>query len=94
MDVVYKPEKENVVADWLSRALMINTILKGTGETSEDVRQFLPEWMPEGDGKHSAPGSEGEQLPGEEKLLGGEISRNEGKRRHYQRQAQPNHLKK
>lgn len=51
MDVVYKPGKENVVADWLSRALVVNAVENEAGEPSGDVRQFLQEWTPDREGE-------------------------------------------
>lgn len=42
------------MADWLSRAVMVNAIEEGSPETSGDVRQFLRRWTPEGEGVQGA----------------------------------------
>lgn len=55
MEVRYKPGKENVVADWLSQSFMVNTIAEDREGTSGDVRPFLREWTPEGEGEQGAP---------------------------------------
>lgn len=52
MDIVYKPGKENVVADWLSRALIVNAIEEDRGESSRGPQQFMNEWTPEEEGEH------------------------------------------
>lgn len=57
MDIVYKPGKENIVADWLSRAVIINAVEEDrgnpSGEPSSDIRQFIQEWTPEREGEGS-----------------------------------------
>lgn len=45
MDIVYKPGKENVIADWVSRAITMNAVQEDR-EPSRDVRQFLRKWIP------------------------------------------------
>ncbi|XP_066902796.1 uncharacterized protein [Halyomorpha halys] len=42
MEITYKPGKENVVADWLSRAITVYAVEEEAGEPSG---QFLREWI-------------------------------------------------
>ncbi|WP_406707038.1 Ty3/Gypsy family RNase HI domain-containing protein [Sodalis sp.] len=46
MEIQYRPGWNNVVADWLTRALMMNAINEDAGP-SNDLRQFLRDWTPE-----------------------------------------------
>lgn len=51
MEIIYKPGRENIVANWLSRVLVINAIEDERGEISGDVHQFLKEWTGKREGK-------------------------------------------
>lgn len=75
MEVTYKPGRENVVADWLSRALQVNAIDEDRGEHSRDLRQFISEWTPEGEGEQVPEGQEAEQGTSESDSTGEERPR-------------------
>lgn len=66
LEISYKPGKDNVVADWLSRAIQINAI-EEEGEGSGDVRRFLRDWTPEGEGNRETEGSPVEESSDEER---------------------------
>lgn len=74
MDVIYKPGKENVVADWLSRAIMINAIEEDEGETSKNAQRLLQDWTPETEGERRALGADEEEESQEEESSADERS--------------------
>lgn len=72
MDITYKPGKENVVADWLSRALHVNAMETTAGEHSGELQRFIREWTPEGEGEQRESETEGDRVPPEEGSIGPE----------------------
>nr|XP_024218897.1 uncharacterized protein LOC112211445 [Halyomorpha halys] len=71
MEIAYKPGKENVVADWLSRAITINAAEEEQGEPSGGVRQFLREWTPgKGETSNTQPREEGAPSSGDDSSTG------------------------
>lgn len=75
-EVIYKPGKENVVADWLSRALVVNAMEEeGGAGPSRGLRDFVRAWTPEHEGgmepdaEDEQEGSPGLERPAEMEIL-------------------------
>lgn len=60
MEVVYKPGRENVVADWLSRAITVNAMEQEGAGPSGDSRGLFREVSPEDKDNHAGSDEDGE----------------------------------